>query len=344
MDHPIVSELSPQAVISPVPLEFSNVEAIPHMNALEILRETARILRTDPSTFLTIMALLICPVSTALLSNFLVDKAIVTALGRRLMLLAVTNGLPATQFIKQICHHLAGTIVSSAFCFPLLITFLLLARACTAYSVACNYAGKKVIATEFMGMARRIWRSLVSTYILVCAAIVGCLAIFIVLIVVVCNSLAVLGYPPEIIVYPALVTVLGFSVAYAHTIIVCNIAIVISVLEDASGPMAFLRSVRLVKGQTQAGLLIFLGSAIGSAFVAGLFEHRVKTLSYGDGSSRIWEGPLLVLMYSFVLLVDSMMSAVFYFTCRSSGMEVLSGNALAVEELETLSSESATVG
>jgi hypothetical protein len=35
----------------------------------------------------------------------------------------------------------------------------------------------------------------------------------------------------------------------------------------------------------------------------------VKTLSYGDGSSRLWEGPLLVLMYSFVTLIDSMMSA-----------------------------------
>ncbi|KAH0451093.1 hypothetical protein IEQ34_021785 [Dendrobium chrysotoxum] len=344
MDHQIVSQISPRAAISRVLPDLSDISAVPPMNALEILRETARILRTDPSTFMTILALLICPVSAALLSNFLIDQAIVTALGRRLMLLAVTSGLPSTHFVKQICHHLAGTIVSSTFCFPFLITFLLLARACIAYSVACNYAGKKVIATEFMGMARRIWRSLVSTYIWVCAAIVGCLAVFIILIVVVCNSLAALGYPPEIIVYPALLTVLAFSVAYAHTVIVCNLASVISVLEDASGPKALLRSVRLVKGQTQAGLLIFLGSVIGFSFVEGLFEHRVKTLSYGDGSSRIWEGPLLVLMYSFVVLVDSMMSAVFYFTCRSSGMGALSGNVLAVEELEKLSSDSASVG
>ncbi|XP_028547550.1 uncharacterized protein LOC110106555 isoform X2 [Dendrobium catenatum] len=305
MDHQLASQISPRAAISRVFPDLSDISAVPPMNALEILRETARILRTDLSTFMTILALLICPVSSALLSNFLIDQAIVTVLGRRLMLLAVTSGLPSTHFVKQICHHLAG---------------------------------KKVLATEFMGMARRIWRSLVSTYIWVCAAIVGCLAVFILLIVVVCNSLAALGYPPELIVYPALLTILAFSVAYAHTIIVCNLANVISVLEDGSGPNALLRSVRLVKGQTQAGLLIFLGSAIGFSFVEGLFEHRVKTLSYGDGSSRIWEWPLLVLMYSFVVLVDSMMSAVFYFTCRSSAMEALSGNVLAVQELEKLSS------
>lgn len=208
--------------------------------------------------------------------------------------------------------------------------------------MACNYAGREVVFVEFLVMIRRIWRNLVSTYIWVCASIIGCLALFIILTVAVCNSLFVLGYPPEIIVYPALLTVLIFSVAYAHTVIICNLASVISVLEDASGLKAFLRSVKLVRGQTQAGLLIFLGSTISFAFVEGLFEHRVKKLSYGDGSSRIWEGPLLVLMHSFVVLVDSMLSAVFYFTCRS-GMEALSGNGLAVEEMELLSFESASV-
>ena len=106
--------------------------------------------------------------------------------------------------------------------------------------------------------------------------------------------------------------------------IVCNLAGVISVLENRSGVEALLRSMRLMRGQTHAGLMIFLGSTIGLAFVEGLFEHRVKTLSYGDGSSRIWEAPLLVLMYSFVVLVDSMMSAVFYFTCRSSSIQKIS--------------------
>ncbi|KAI0493225.1 hypothetical protein KFK09_027501 [Dendrobium nobile] len=110
MDHQIVSQVSPRAAISRVLPDLSDISAVPPMNALEILRETARILRTDPSTFMTILALLICLVSAALLSNFLIDQAIVTVLGRRLMRLAVTSGLPSTHFVKQICHHLAGTI------------------------------------------------------------------------------------------------------------------------------------------------------------------------------------------------------------------------------------------
>ncbi|XP_008787101.2 uncharacterized protein LOC103705238 [Phoenix dactylifera] len=332
------SPRSPPQIARPWP-EFLEVGVVPQMNALEILRETARILRTDPSTFMTILGLLICPVSAALLSNNLVDAAVVGAVSHRLILLAVTSGLPLTHFLKQMCHHLAGTVVSSAFCFPLLLTFLLLARASIVYSVACSYASKKVVALEFFGTVHRIWRRLVSTYIWICVSISGCLALFLALLVMVCNAFAALGYPPEIVVYPALFTVLVFSMVYAHTIIVCNLATVISILEDVWGPQALVRSVHLIKGQTQAGLLIFLGSTIGMAFVEGLFEHRVKTLSYGDGSSRLWEGPLLVLMYSFVVLVDSMMSAVFYFTCRSSTMEVLDGDDHSLEQLEKISIE-----
>lgn len=71
------------------------------------------------------------------------------------------------------------------------------------------------------------------------------------------------------------------------------------------------------------GLLIFLGLIIGLMFVEGLFEYRVKILSYGDGFLRIWEGLLFVVMYLFVVFIDMMMSVVFYFSCWFYSMEVV---------------------
>ncbi|KAG6476985.1 uncharacterized protein LOC122022264 [Zingiber officinale] len=301
------------------------------MSALDILRETVRILRADPSPFMTTLALLICPVSAALLSDVLAPHAATEALSRRLARLAIASGLPPLQPLLQLCRRLAASILSAAACFPLLATALLLARSSISYSVACSYAGKNSLHSEFFAVVRRIWPRLLSTYICVCASISACLSIFIALILLVCNVFAVMGYPPEIIVYPALITVLIFSMVYAHTIILCNLAGVISVLEEVSGLQALFRSVQVIRGQTQAGLLIFLGSTVGMALVEGLFEHRVKTLSYGDGSSRLWEGPLLVFLYSFVVLVDSMMSAVFYFTCRSSIIEETGEDAQLLE-------------
>ncbi|KAG6523950.1 uncharacterized protein LOC122045626 [Zingiber officinale] len=311
----------------------------PPMSALDILRETVRILRADPAPFMTALAFLICPVSAALLSGALAPRAATAALSHRLARLSVASGLPPLRSLLQLCRHLAASVLSAASCFPLLATALLLARASIAYSVACCYACKKSVHAEFFAVVRRIWPRLLSTYLCVCAAISACLSLFISLILLVCNVFARLGYPPEIVVYPALFTVLIFSMVYAHTIIVCNLASVISVLEEVSGLQALFRSVQVIRGQTQAGLLIFLGSTIGMAFVEGLFEHRVKTLSYGDGSSRLWEGPLLVFMYSFVVLVDSMMSAVFYFTCRSSIVEEMGEHVKLLEAKGTISAQ-----
>lgn len=295
------------------------------MNALEILRESVRILRYNSSGFMMITALLICPMAAVLLSNVLVNRSIVKRLTIRLLLVAKSSGLPLRPFVKQSCQHFAEMIVSSVMCFPLYITLSLLSKAAVVYSVDCSYSRKKFDATKFYVIIAKIWRRLVSTYVWVCMLIVGCVTLFFVLLDAVCSVFAVIGFSPDLIVYAAMMAGLVFSVVFANAIIICNIAIVISVLEDVSGPQAMLRSSALIKGQTQVGLLIFLGSTFGMAFIEGLFEHRVKTLSYGDGSSRIWEGPLLVIMYSFVVLIDSMMSAVFYFSCRSSNMEALEG-------------------
>ncbi|KAE8023192.1 hypothetical protein FH972_008924 [Carpinus fangiana] len=285
------------------------------MNALEILRESVKILRYNSSGFMIITALLICPVTAVLLSNVLVKQSIVKRLTIRLLLVAKSSGLPLRPFVKHSCQHFAEMAVSSTMCFPLYITLSLLSKAAVVYSVDCSYSRKKFDVSKFYVIIAKIWSRLVST------------------------ACTVVGFSPDLIVYVAMMMGLVFSVLFANAIIICNIAIVISVLEDVSGPQAMLRSSTLIKGQTQVGLLIFLGSTIGMAFIEGLFEHRVKTLSYGDGSSRIWEGPLLVIMFSFVVLIDSMMSAVFYFSCRSFNMEALGGEGHSILETMAVSAE-----
>ncbi|XP_006658763.3 uncharacterized protein LOC102716517 [Oryza brachyantha] len=320
------------------------VVRLPPMNALEILRETVRVLRADPHAFTSVLFFLLCPASGCLLlSAAALEGAAVLPLARRLLAAAAASGLPLTHFVRQLAHHLAATLVASVVSFPALFTLLLAARASVAYAVAAVYAGKPLAGSELSLLARRAWPRLAATYALACAAVIACLSSFLALLVTACSTLKFMLYPPDIVVCAGFVTVLAFSVAYAHTIIVCNLGGVISVLEDIAGVNALRRSVQLMRGQTHVGLLIFLGSTIGLAFVEGLFEHRVKTLSYGDGSSRLWEGPLLVLMYSFVMLIDSMMSVVFYFTCRSSNLEILDEEGGSVEELEMMMGSNSVV-
>lgn len=230
--------------------------------------------------------------------------------------------------------------ISSATCFPLYITVSLLSKAAVVYSVECSYSRKKFDPSLFYATICKIWRRLVSTYVLTCMVVVGFFTLFFLVLAAVCNAFSLFGFSSDIVMYGAVSVGLVFSVLYANTIIICSMAIVISVLEDFSGPKALLRSCVLIKGQIQVGLLIFIGSTLGTAFVESLYEHRVKTLSYGDGSSRIWEGPLLVIMYSFIVLIDTMVSAVFYYSCRCSSMEAAEGESQQILENETVSGAS----
>lgn len=309
------------------------------MNALEILRESVRILRYNLHGFMIIAVLLICPVSAVLLTNVLVDESIVKRLTVRLLLVAKSSGLPLRPLVKQSCQHFAGMMVSSASCLPLYITLSLLSKAAVVYSVDCTYSKKKFDVSKFYVIIVQIWRRIVSTYMWVCMLVVGCVTLLCVLLIAVCTAFAVIGLSPDLIVYAAMVLAIFLSVIFANAVVICNIAVVISVLEDVSGPQALLRSSVLIKGQTQVGLFIFLGSTIGMAFIEGLFQHRVKTLSYGNGSSRIWEGPLLVIMYSFVVLIDSMMTAVFYFCCRYSNLDASDVEGQSILETMAVSAE-----
>ncbi|MBA0798429.1 hypothetical protein Gohar_009021, partial [Gossypium harknessii] len=271
-------------------------------SVLEILRETVRILRYNCSGFMIILALLICPVSAVLMSsNLLVGESIVNTLTVRLLLVAKTSGVPFRPFIKQSCQHLVETAVSSVTCFPLLITFSLLSKAAVVYCVDSTYLKESADVSKFFVIIRTLWRQLVSSYLWMCMVIVGCVTTFIIFLLVACSVLSVLGFSPDIIVFAMIMVGLVFAIVFANVVVVCDMGIVMCVLEEVWGVQALVRAGVLIKGQTQVGLLIFLVSTIGLTFVEGLFKHRVQTLSYGDGSSRIWEGPLLVIMYSFVV-------------------------------------------
>ena len=69
---------------------------LPPMNALEILRETVRVLRGDPHAFTSILFLLLCPASGCLLlSAAALDGTVVLPLARRLLVAAAASGLAA---------------------------------------------------------------------------------------------------------------------------------------------------------------------------------------------------------------------------------------------------------
>lgn len=341
-DHHVVEEGSDEeSHLHSFDLESPN-EGVGHgdtqfrsTSALEIMRETVRILRYNSNGFMAITALLICPVYGVFLSNVLVSKSLVKSLTIKLLLVAKASGFPLRHFIKQWLQSFVEMAVSLGSCFPLFITLSLLSKAAIVYSVDSTYSRKEFDASKFYVYICKIWKRLVSTYLWMCMVVVGCVTLSLVLLVTVWHTLMVLGVSFDLNLYATFALGTAFSIVFANAIVICNVAFVISVLEDVSGMEALIRSRHLIKGQSQVGLMLYLISNIGMAFIEWLFDHRVKVISYGDGSSRIWEGPLLVFMYSFVVLTDSMNSAVYYFSCRSYYLENLSSESNLVGETVT---------
>ncbi|KAL6569837.1 hypothetical protein OROMI_014351 [Orobanche minor] len=147
-----------EVLMKTVVRDFGSDHHFHPMSALEILRETVRILRYNSTGFMAIAALLICPVSVVVLSNVLVDQTLVKRLALRLMLVAKSSGLPLGPFIKHSCHKLSEVLVSVTMCFPLFITLSLLSKAAVVYSVDCTYSRKKFDYSKFYVIISKIWK------------------------------------------------------------------------------------------------------------------------------------------------------------------------------------------
>nr|POF02689.1 dna mismatch repair protein msh7 [Quercus suber] len=102
-----------------------------------------------------------------------------------------------------------------------------------------------------------------------------------------------------------------FCVAFAHVMVVGNLARVLSVLEGESyGFESLLKAKSLMEGKRQTALIMALSSNMGLRLVERLFEFRMCS------GISLWEAPLLVSMYSLVLVFDTVMNVVFYYACK----------------------------
>eukprot|EP01018_Ginkgo_biloba_P035351 Gb_24690 [translate_table: standard] len=294
------------------------------LGALGIARESARVILQYSNFLIAITALVICPVSAAvILSRPILGGQNIAKFVVRIQVVASAAGFPETQFTKMIYLKLSETISSYIFCLPFIVTFSLIAKAAVTHTVACIYAGFDPLTHRLLRVLPNIWHRLLFTYTWICIIVLGSNAVVFLFLLLLFNVFGALGLSSNWVFFSALAGEFLYSVIFAHAIIVCNLATVVSVVEDSYGLDAIFRAKFLINGRTRIALLISLMTNLSSAFVEILFQHRVISIysSSDDVSSVLWEGPLLVFIYSLVDLMDIVMNCVFYYTCKSSRME-----------------------
>ncbi|MCO5557420.1 hypothetical protein L7F22_010984 [Adiantum nelumboides] len=303
------------------------------MSALDIVRESVTILRANSSTLMTLMLLLICPVSGLLLSHALLHGKLANKLAARLFAAAGSMGLlHYLSLVKSIYESLSQVLLSYMFSAPILFTVWLLAKASIIHIVSGTYINKPVSIYSSLAAGFQLWRHIFYTYFCNCLILVsfGITAATIFLIVI--SLLDTLQFSADLIFLMELALGLCYSVIFAQILVIGNLANVISILEEETGIAALARSFHLIKGKIQVALSLFCGTLLGLVMVEGLYQYRVIGIppsNYAiNTASRMWEGPLLVFMYSFLLLMDTVIGCVFYFTCKSSTFYLLENDHL----------------
>eukprot|EP01018_Ginkgo_biloba_P024545 Gb_05407 [translate_table: standard] len=298
------------------------------LGSLGIGNESLRILLQNSSFFASIAVLLISPASAAIiLSHMLLDRVLVPKIAVQIQAFGYASGFSDAHFTKVIHHKLAENIASYIACFPFVVTFSLFAKAAVVHTVAYIYSGNKPSVQRLMEALPTIWKRLVVTYMWVCLIVLGSNALVLLLMSAYINLLSVLGFSSKWAFLAALGGGIVYSIVFAHAMIVCNLANIVSVMEDCYGIDAVLRAKFLIRGRTQIALLMALITNLSMAFVESLFHYRVMgrrsnpSVDHISSSSVVWEAPLLIFMYALVGLMDAVMSSVFYYTCKSSRLE-----------------------
>ncbi|KAF3953241.1 hypothetical protein ACB098_01G296700 [Castanea mollissima] len=282
------------------------LESIHLMNAAHIFRESIRLVLLHSTHFHSISIFLFSPLPISLfISHFLIHQfpqmpASTIKFTHHLL------GLPLSKLLSQ-------NIVHILICFPSFITFSLLGRAATAQAVSDSYNRINLDRRRLLMRSGLAWIRLLHTSFCEFLVVFGLLGVLVAMLATIPKILFAWGICSKMLGLWGVLGILGvpFCVAFAHVTVVGNLARVLSVLEGESyGFESLLKAKSLMEGKRQTALVMALSSNMGLTLVERLFEFRMCS------GISLWEAPLLVSMYSLVLVFDTVMNVVFYYACK----------------------------
>ncbi|XVF88505.1 hypothetical protein PTKIN_Ptkin19aG0056300 [Pterospermum kingtungense] len=283
------------------------LESIYLMNTAEIFRESIRIILLHPTHFHSISIFLFSPLPVSLfLSHFLIHHFPQIPSST----ITITDHLLG----HRLPNLLSKTIVHIIICLPSSITFSLLGRAATVQAVSDSYNGINLDGRRLFMRSGLAWIKLLHTRLWELLIILGLFGGLVVVLATAPKVLYVLGICSTEIGFWGVLGLLSipFCVSFAHVMVVGNMASAISVLEsECYGLDSLWKAKTLMEGRRQTALAIALLSNMGFRLVECLFELRMCM------GISMWEIPVLISMYSLLLVFETVMNVVFYYSCKS---------------------------
>ncbi|PON94527.1 Son of sevenless protein [Trema orientale] len=283
------------------------LDSIHLMNTTQIFKESIRVILLHPTQFHSISIFLFSPLPISLFISHLLIHHFPNIPSSTISLTHNLFGFPLPKLFSK-------TMIHIIICFPSSITFSLLGRAAIVQAVSDIYNGINLDGRRLFMRSGLTWIKLLYTTFWEYLIVFGLLGVFALNLVIMPKMFHAFGICSEILGFWGVLGVLGipFCVAFAHVMVVGNLARVLSVLEgNCYGFESLLKAKSLMEGRRQIALVMALLSNIGFRLVESLFEFRMCK------GINLWEGPLLVSMYSSVLVFDTVMNVVFCYACKS---------------------------
>ncbi|GMJ05779.1 hypothetical protein like AT5G61340 [Hibiscus trionum] len=226
---------------------------------------------------------------------------------------------PSSNFFTVLSFKISQTVSSSIFALPFTLSFFLLSKASIIHLFKHN-------SPSSFSSISSLYKPLFSTFI----------CNFLLLLAANSTAFSILffGYhfvngfgfslSPNWLTFMSATGAVVYSMIVANAIIVCNLALVSSGMENSGGYLAILKSCVLIKGRTLTALALAVPGNLALAAIEALFHYRIVVRAYGyrsggdfSGFSLALEGVLIAYLYSIFVVLDTVVSSMFFKSCKT---------------------------
>ncbi|KAI3833774.1 hypothetical protein MKX03_016806 [Papaver bracteatum] len=288
-------------------------------NKINILRKSFHAFFQNYQYFTFFVALILLPVSVLVLLSQAVEffsyPFLLTIQIRLDNLFNAAGFPPSSHFFFLLNVKLSQTITCSIFSLPFTLSFLLIAK--SAVIQALHHKTPSTTASSVFSLYNPLLLThLCNSFIIFSAHAVGLCFLFVLF-----NSFSELGYSsPDSAFFLSAGGAVVYSLILANTLIVCNMALVVAGMENCGGFVAILKACVLIRSRVSTALSLALPVNLGLAFLEALFQYRVITiyhLSDKISFTTAFEGLLIAYLYSLLILQETVITCIFYTSCKS---------------------------
>ncbi|XVF11871.1 hypothetical protein REPUB_Repub08aG0064700 [Reevesia pubescens] len=295
------------------------------------MEKATKIIRRSIYTFLqnyqyltATAAILAFPYSASILLSqlFVPSSPLLPTIHNRLRILFQAAGFPlSSEFFTVLSFKISQTISSSIFALPFTLSFLLIAKS----SIIQLLNHHKPNLPPSFDSVISLYKPLLSTHICNFLLLLSANATAFSLLFLALNFLEGFGFSasPNWLLFLSAAGAIVYSIILANALIICNLALVSSGMERPGGYLAILKACVLIRGRTSTALTLAVPVNLVLAAIEALFNYRVvRAYHIGDMTSfpMALEGILIAYLYSIFVVLDTVVSCMFFKSCKTGAL------------------------